>query len=906
MGWTRVVDRWRRPRGGPGWPLGSAAVIGTLLVQWPAQLPTRSTSTLLLAAAVVPLLVALAIRRWRHRSCWLAVVMLAFGSAGLRAHDALSRRPAVALDGRELIATGAVRSMIQEADHGVRFRFRVDHCVWADAAIDRPCPAPLDVSAAWHLRFDHTPAALGAAPAPGERWRLVLRLRSVLAKINPAGADAELIALEQGIDALATVRADRANRRLDGDGPWLETIVERLRNRLREGIRRATEDTRPEIAGVLSALTIGEQGAIPPAWWQRFNATGVGHLMSISGLHITMIAALGGTLAGAAWRWIARGTGRHAAMAALLLRCPRQHLRWAVAIVCAFGYSAIAGWGIPAQRTCWMVAVAGWVVLGGRTRSMTSALWLAAAIVVASDPWAVWSPGFWLSFGAVAAIVRLGAASAMPVHGPAAAPPRAKRGDVDTPAGSPNAFARWARWRDRLRRPLVEAAATQWAASVALLPLGVWFFSSISIVGPLANLVAIPLVSAIVTPMALAGAGASLVCDVCAAFVMQAPIGATDLLLQWLQWLDRWPAAAVTVPRPSIPTLLLGVAGAFVLLAPWPWPGRAIAASALLPLLLTPVDTPPPGTLRITAFDVGQGMAVLVETSRRRLLYDTGPRYGSQSDAGLQVILPYLRSRGISHLDLLVVSHADNDHAAGAASIVERIGVGRIASSLVDGHPLTRAGPPAEPCVRGLGWQWDDAVFTWLHPGLEHDGVTRAAANARSCVLRIETPGGSVLLAGDVQHADERRMLSALEPERLQADLLLVPNHGSNASSSAAFLDAVAPRIAIIQAGYRNRYRHPHPKVLERLAARGIDVLRTDRHGAVRVELEAGRSPRVHRMRIDESAHWRVRIEGDQDPLPLIDSDRGETAADRHGDAGAVAAPADGHTSAERPRSTDE
>ncbi|HEY5634682.1 MAG TPA: DNA internalization-related competence protein ComEC/Rec2, partial [Burkholderiaceae bacterium] len=783
-----------------------------------------------------------------------------------RAQWALEARLPEALEGVDIAVVGVVAAMPQAFDRDTRFRFRIERCVEHQG----PCPTGGVVALSWYgtraagarsdagARSEAGARSDAGAPAklvPGDRWRLTVRLKRPHAPANPGVFDAELRALEEGVSALGYVRATKStaagNQRLDERVADPGALVERVRFRIRDAMLAALAELHPESRGVLVALAIGDQAAIPAASWEMFNRTGVGHLMSISGLHITMLAALGALAADRAWR--SRRLARAMSPRTLAARLPRPYARWLFGVLTAFAYSALAGWGIPAQRTCWMLAAAGVALLAGRARRVDQVLCTAAAIVCAFDPWAPMAPGFWLSFAAVGAIVWFGAARQPRRVGGGEPGERADCGDRGV---APAFGGRGA----KLARVLREATRTQVAASIALVPLGVLFFGSVSLVGPLANAVAIPVVSALVTPIALAGALPLPLVPLAAPLLHVAGAIASPLL--WLlHWLDPGGAGAPTVALPAFWMLALACLGCAALLAPVPVAGRFAAGIGVIPMLIHPAERPRAGELWVTALDVGQGTAVLVETSGRRLLYDTGPGFGSGADAGARVVVPYLRARGIGAIDALVVSHLDLDHSGGALSVARALRVGWSASSLPAEHPIASAAPPHYRCRRGEAWQWDDWTFEWLHPGDETERARRPSPNARSCVLRVSGPAGRVLLAGDIEAAQERSLLALFGADALRADLLFAPHHGSATSSTPAFLDAVAPSAAVFQLGYRNRFRHPHPKVLERYLERNIEIARSDAHGAVTVRFAPGRLPQVTRHRIDAPRYWRIAVD---------------------------------------------
>ena len=877
---TRSARWWRGLSLPAACPPG-AWVVGTCwAVQQLAALPPEGLARGLLIAGLGLLGLGVAVGsglgRWRLRTAarplatvlvLLGLVLATGGWALLRAHAGLASRLSPALEGVELVVRGTVLDMPVPSAQGWRTRLRVE-------AIESPvglAAAPITARLLWPSAEAGRPGAVAVAgrDAPfraGEHWRLALRLRRPLALRNPGQFDAELRALEEGIDALGTVRvgprAAARPQRLAGSSLALPVLVERVRTGLRDAIEQALADQVAPVRGVVVALVVGDQSAIPGEHWELFNRTGVGHLMSISGLHITMLAGLGIWAVRRLWRSGLRlpGRGGPAPPAAWL---PEPHAAWAGGVVCAFAYSAIAGWGLPAQRTCWMLAVAGFALLAGRARGARDVLCTAAAVVCLLDPWAPMAAGFWLSFAAVAAIIwhgsrlRLGQAGAGAVRGP--------QTTATAGAGAGAGAGAWGTRRaaamSRIRAVLGEAWRSQVAATLALLPLGTLFFASVSLVGPLANAFAIPLVSGLITPLALAGGGLALLPGPIGSWVLQMAAWLTDALLQALAICDGWRWASLVVPAPETPALLLAVVACVLLLAPWPMPGRVWAAGGLLPLLLAPVRAPAPGELWLTAFDIGQGMAVLVETPAGRLLYDAGPAWSGDSDAGSRVLGPSLRARGIDRLQALVISHRDTDHAGGALSLLRQLTIEQVMSSLPDEHPVVRTAARHRRCRRGEAWQWGDTRFEWLHPADDDPPLgRRAGANPLSCVLRVQSPAGSVLLPGDIEAAQEARLLERLGAPALRADLLVAPHHGSRTSSTAGFLQAVAPRWAIFQVGYRNRFGHPAPTVLQRYRDQGIAVLRTDRDGAISVRLRAGAEARIELARREPLRYWRMGV----------------------------------------------
>jgi competence protein ComEC len=416
---------------------------------------------------------------------------------------------------------------------------------------------------------------------------------------------------------------------------------------------------------------------------------------------------------------------------------------------------------------------------------------LAAALVVALlDPWALLQPGFWLSFGAVG-LLMMGTTVA----------PRAEG------------------WRARLATAVRGGLRTQAVATVGLAPLTLLFFQQVSVVGFVANLLAIPLVTLAITPLALAGALWSPLWSA-AAWLLQGLVS----VLGPLGALPVWEAAAAPAWAAAA-----GLLGGAVLVLRLPWRVRWLGLPLLLPLLAPLPTRPAEGRFELVAVDVGHGTAVLLRTRGHLLVYDAGPRWTPESDAGDRILRPLLRARGERHIDALVLSHRDTDHVGGAASLLA-MPVGWMLSSLEAGHPLRRLPVPQDECRAGRAWVWDGVRFEVLHP-VAPDAA--AKPNTQSCLLRItDADGRRVLLTGDLEAAQEAALSLGPQAHRLRADVMMVPHHGSRTSSSAVFLDRVGPRLAFVQAAYRSRFGHPAPDVLARYAERGITVVRSDRCGA--------------------------------------------------------------------------
>jgi competence protein ComEC len=795
-------------------------VAGVAYLQCQAALPGWPALGMGLASLLACLLVRR--RAWRRALLIAGGALLGFGWAALLAHSALADQLAPADEGRDVTLVGTIDNLPYRFDGGVRFNFAVERVI-GDAMI-----VPPRISLSWYSGYRDKVVAIGDVQ-PGERWQLTVRLQRPHGNANPYAFDYEVWLLEQGVRATGYVRpAGAANRRLDSFVFRVGNLVEHCRALLRARILRALPDK--PYAGVIVALVVGDQRGIDQSNWQVFNRTGIGHLISISGLHITMVAGLFALAAFKLWR--------HSffTRAQLPLLMPAQKVAAMVGAAVALLYVLLAGFGVPAQRTLYMLMVVAAALWLNRITSVSHVLCTALGVVVVIDPWAVLWPGFWLSFGAVAIILyaTVGRTTARPAR--AAAGPSA--------AGIPSR-------REQLVLALRVGAHTQYVVTFGLVPLTMLLFAQVSVVSPLANAVAIPLISLVVTPLALVG---SMLPMPLAVPVLGLAHLLFELLAFCLQWFSGMRYAVWAAPTPPFWLFCWAMFGTLWLLAPRGWPVRWLGLATWIPLLAAEPAHPAPGRMTITAFDVGQGMSLLIETSNHRLLYDTGPSYGVESNAGNRVIVPYLRARGIAAIDGMIVSHSDADHSGGALSVLDGVHVGWVLSSLWPVNSIARAARQHVHCAAGQSWTWDQVRFEMLHPTPASYADTALKPNARGCTLKITANGKSILLAGDIEAAQEAALVER-DGDRLKADVLLAPHHGSGTSSTPAFLQAVAPQAAIFQVGYRNRYRHPKQEVYDRYGAMGIQRLRTDESGAL--TLDFGEAVHISEYRQTHARYWR-------------------------------------------------
>ncbi|OFZ85857.1 MAG: DNA internalization-related competence protein ComEC/Rec2 [Betaproteobacteria bacterium RBG_16_64_18] len=726
--------------------------------------------------------------------------LLGYLWAALWAHVRIADRLDPAWEGRDIEITGVIAGLPEPFENGVRFEFDVESVAPAGASV------PQRVLLAWYNGLTREEYQEVAPVRAGERWRFAARLKRPHGQSNPAGFDYEAWLIERGIRATGTVRVNRRGappERLDTMVVRPGYAVERLRERVRERFWDALPEHR--YAGVLTALAVGDQKAIEPQDWDVYTRTGVNHLMSISGLHVTMVSGLAAALVLLGWR----------RAQALALRFAAQKAAAIAGFTAAFGYCLIAGFAVPAQRTLYMVGVVALALVSDRLTSASRVLALALLAVLVLDPWAVLSAGFWLSFGAVALIFYVGCGR----------------------AGPPHWLAQW--------------GAMQWAVTVGLAPMLLVLFRQVSLASPLANAVAIPVISVVVTPLALAGA----------VLPFDFPLQLAHALLEWLMWLLRWLAALDgalwTQHAPVDWTLPLAAAGILWLLLPRGFPARWAGALLLIPMASVMPPLLAHGAAALTVFEVGQGLSVLVRTRSHALLYDAGPAWSPEADSGNRVILPALRAQGVRALDALVVSHDDNDHSGGALTVMRALPVARLHSSLPALDPIVQAARYRIPCADGSAWAWDGVQFEFLHPAMAGYGDPGESANNLSCVLKVSGAHGAALLTGDLERRGEADLV-ARRADSLRAQVLVVPHHGSSTSSTPEFVHAVAPQFAVFPVGYRNRFAHPRPEVVARYGEQGSRIVRSDESGAVGIMIDE-RGVSVRGQRETAPRYWHGR-----------------------------------------------
>ena len=717
-----------------------------------------------------------------------ALALLGFFWAAMHAQLHLDNQLARDLQGRDLLLEGRVADIpVRLSDSGWRFLFVSEYI---DAG-DGWQPYERRTRLGWYRTRER--------PRAGERWQLVVRLKRPHGYANPGGFDYERWLFQQRIVATGYIRDDARNQRL-AEGQRF--TAGRVRATLAERLETVPRDS-PGLS-LVRALTIGDRSRVDAGQWAVLRETGTSHLMAISGLHISLVAGL--VFLVSRWCWSLSG--------ALAEAVPSSRSAALPALLAALVYAALAGFSLPTQRAMIMVSVAMLILIRGRQTRPLNVLCLAMLVVLAVDPLAVLSAGWWLSFSAVSLILYAGG------------------GHI---GGQPL-------WR--------RLSYVHLMLAVGLMPVLLINFQQASLVAPVANLIAVPWVSLLVIPVALLGVLMLLVSDTAGSWLVDLACLLLDTLWPLLAWLGDSGLASWQQPRPPLWTAIPAIAGILLLFAPRGVPGKRAGLWLLLPMLSLRPPTPAPGEAVLTLLDVGQGLSAIVRTRNHTLVYDTGPRYSPTFDTGSSVLIPWLRSQGIRRIDRLLISHGDNDHIGGLQSVLDGIPVNHLSA----GVPSVVSGFPADACLEGERWVWDGVIFDILHPPAGHD----LSGNNASCVLRIESAGGRVaLLTGDIEGRVENRLVAG-HAAALSANVLVVPHHGSMTSSTPAFVDAAGADTVLYPVGYRNRYRFPRPEIVERYRSGDARQYDSASHGAISVDLPADGQPLlVTAWRCRTARYWR-------------------------------------------------
>lgn len=627
----------------------------------------------------------------------------------------------------------------------------------------------------------------------GQHWSFKVKLKAVHGLLNPGGFDYERWLFTQGIGATGYIRDPEHAGLIGQDYFWQNPDV--IRQMIAE---RLSSLPNLKYIGFLEALTIGKTDQVSQQQWRILRKTGTIHLMAISGSHISLIAGLTYLLV------------LQLQLSFSVFGISPQRIAAVASGLTGLGYALLAGFSIPVQRALLMLIVALVGIVWQRHIRLARLLSIAVLLIVLRDPLAVLAVGFWLSFLAILLIFY------------------SLTGRI---AGS-----RY--WNSVLKVHGITA--------LGLAPLLVVFFQQISLIAPLANLIAVPVVSFLIVPPALVAVLSLFIQPDFAAWLFAGLDFVLDKFYGFLSLLSEWRYSALTGIAASVPAMCLAGMGLLILFMPRGLPGRSLGCLLCLPLFYSSPPKLTPGTVRMTLLDVGQGLSAVIQTAGHVLIYDTGIKFSEQADSGQSVLLPFLASQGLSHINTLVVSHGDNDHIGGAASLLAEF----TPDSLLTSVPGQLADYSPQRCLQGRHWIWDGVEFSILAPAVE--GLS--GENNNSCVLKIANRQGAILLPGDIENNAEDWLVKTYA-EQLKASVLVAPHHGSKTSSTQAFLEQVKPKLILIPAGYQNQFKFPQRDVLERYQANHTPWLNVSEQGALTVNI-TNEQLLVSSFRVEHAKYW--------------------------------------------------
>jgi competence protein ComEC len=704
---------------------------------------------------------------WKNVSIRLiGTIYLGFSLALFTAHNIIDARLSPQLEGKILYLTGIVSSVPQVKPASLSFYFTVEHSAFTEYAKDS-LPFVGKTKLTWYR-------SLPTEFASGERWQIAVKLKRPYGFSNTGGFDYERWLLHNRVLATGYVRPSRYNQRL------LAAPTFQL-NLLREKIYQAIQEqvSNSDIAALISALSVAIRTDISTEYWEVFRKTGTSHLMAISGLHIAMVA--GFAILPISLVWIL--------FPALYLRVPIKIATLTLGAVFATAYALLAGFTIPTQRALFMVLCA--LVALSLKYKFSVGHFLAVAVigVLVIDPLAALSEGFWLSFFAVALIFYMAGQSYK------AAP--------------------------------YQLLHMQLLLSLGMIPISAAFFSSASLISPLANIIAIPWVTLLVAPSILLGVLLLFIAPVLSQYCFMVATWTLEVLLDYLRFLSQLPHSVLNFAELPPLLIIIAIIGVLIIALPQGLIGRYLGIIFLAPLFFYTPKKLPEGNFKLTLLDVGQGLASVLQTRNHVLVFDTGEHYSKQFDMGKMVLLPYLQSQQIYSIDKLIISHLDKDHAGGASAVLKQLPTVQFVSN----DQVMIAKRHAMLCQAGQQWVWDKVQFRVLSPNTELNHLSK---NDRSCVIQVSNGYHSALLLADIEKATEQHLVRD-ENIQLASEVMLVPHHGSKTSSSWSFLGAVKPQLALLSTGYRNRFNHPHAKIMSRYQQLNIPVLNTVDYGEIQL-----------------------------------------------------------------------
>uniref|UniRef100_UPI0033654EE2 DNA internalization-related competence protein ComEC/Rec2 n=1 Tax=Candidatus Albibeggiatoa sp. nov. BB20 TaxID=3162723 RepID=UPI0033654EE2 len=732
------------------------------------------------------------------------IICIIFGFLWMfwNAQDILAQQLPKEIEGQQVTIQGRVVNIPTQNKFNTQFDLYATYVVYKQQYY----PFQGKVRLRWYSKPNESPQTV----KPDQLWQFTVKLKRPHPPLNFNVYDYSKQLFIQRITAMGNISNAKKSpaKLLDIPRPYqLQTVRYQLIQNIHHSI-----STLP-YAGIILAMGLGDRSLITQKQWQLFRQTGTSHLVAISGLHVSSIAFVSFILSKLFWSFLGKAA----------LRLSAVHFATIITLFIVLAYVCLAGFSISAQRA--FIMILGFLIpnLIKRNLSHSYRICLALAFVIIYDPFSTLTAGFWLSFIIVSIIIYF--SQFIRAH------------NVE---------------QNRLKYMiflLVNLIVFQVIISIINYPLALYFFQQSTLLAAISsNLIMIPLTSFIILPFVLIGILVSFISPLISiylftaiSYVFSLAFGITELMIELEQYsyiyLELFNLSADNI---NLLTVILSIISVFILFAPRGFSIRWLGFIGLLPLFFnfSFENNIKHGEFELTILDVGQNLATVIQTQNHQLMYDTANSWMSRS-----VIIPYLNAHKLSHLDLLIASHADNDHSGGVNNIAEQIPINQILTGAVEikriqdffNIPLQQNIKIAT-CKTGQQWRWDGVYFEILHPKVGEHHYKR---NNRSCVLKISGTKHSALLTGDISNHVEIA-LSQQQKLKLNADILIAPHHGSRTSSLPSFIRAVNPKTVVFSTGYLNHYRHPHPDIVKRYQQQKIRIFNTPDTGSIRF------SPRHH------------------------------------------------------------
>lgn len=665
------------------------------------------------------------------------------------------------LEGKEMLIEGRVISLPKEEEGHTRFEFELLQSEGNFTA--------KRIVLNWYF---HNAVS---TPRPGEVWRFLVKLNRPRGVVNAGLFNVETWLLTRNIYAQGYIRESIDNKRVR------HSVHHQFHHRIRLVLRELVEARLPpdRERGLIIALMIGDSAQIDKKTWEILSKTGTNHLLIISGLHVGFVAGIFFYLFSLKPFGISRGLIVFST--ALMTLC----------------YGLLAGMGLPVQRALVMVIIGLGAVHFRRNVPLVLILLYALLIVTLVNPFSSLSPGYWLSFGAVASLVF--------------------------------AFSGRTAYLQDLRGKIESALTTQLVIFIMMSPILLYWIHQFSIVGFLVNLVAIPFVALVIVPLLLLATPLLLLDVFFANIILDFTHYLLHIFVRFLEYFSdfQWVYYQHSV---NLVEILLACFAGLILLFPKSLVPKWLVLVLFLPLFIPSSTKLKSGDLVLKVLDVGQGLSVLIQTKNHIVVYDTGPIYGNGIEAGTRIVSPAIQSLGRGGIHSLIVSHGDSDHSGGFKGLQKRHRI----YQLFAGEPgLITEAEKVLSCHKGQTWHLDGVNFSFLNDSAS-SGVNR---NNKSCVLMVKAGNFKVLLPGDIELTKEALLLNS---PLVGVNLLVSPHHGSLTSSSPGFLNRLMPEVVVVSSGYKNKFGHPHKRIVKRYENRGARVMNTAESGEILVKFIDG------------------------------------------------------------------